>query len=66
MERLKYPNLQSLEDFCENHKNLVNLNQMREFIRHAEKNGAHIFIHRIGRRIFIDLDKFFEWTKRKV
>jgi hypothetical protein len=66
MENKKKPNLQALEKFVEENKHLLTLRQMRDIIRREKENGAHIFIHRIGRRIFIDVDKFFEWTKRKV
>lgn len=62
----KRPNLQSLNEFVESNKDLVKLGSMRDWIFHREKNGADMWIRRIGRRIFIDVDKFFEWTKRKI
>ena len=56
--------LQSLEHFCEAHKDLVTIKQMRNYI--YRDPDADMWVRRIGRRIFVDVDKFFEWTMRKL
>ena len=60
------PNLQALAEFVNNHPKLVTLRQMRRIVSNSPQNGAELFLRRVNRRIFIDVDKFFEWTKRKV
>jgi len=55
----------SLEEFAAEHYKIANLEQLRRFIRNEHKNGASMWVRRVGRRIFVDVDKFFEWTKRK-
>ena len=60
------PNLQALAEFVNNHPKLVTLRQMRRIVSNSPQNGAELFLRRVNRRIFIDGDKFFEWTKRKV
>ena len=64
-KKTEIPNLMSLEEFIKAHSSLVEMQQMRRIILNERKNGAVTFIHRIGRRIFINVDKFFEWTQRK-
>jgi len=36
---------------------------LRHLIFHAEKNGFSKCIVRVGRRILIDEDKFFDWAR---
>lgn len=36
---------------------------LRNIVFNENYNGAKIFIKRIGRRIFIDEEKFFEWAR---
>lgn len=36
---------------------------LRHLIFHAEKNGFHKCIRRIGRRVLIDEDRYFEWVE---
>lgn len=62
----KRPELQSLKDFVKTHAALVTMGAMRDWIYYSAQNGASMWIHRVGRRIFIDVDKFFQWTKRKI
>lgn len=67
MKTVKEPNLQSLEEFVQTHPKLVTMRQMRRMVANiAHNNGADMWIRRIGRRIFVDVDKFFEWTMRKL
>lgn len=61
----KIPEIQSLKDFVLTYPHLVTQNQMRNYIARRKKNGADVWIHRIGRRMFINVENFFEWTKRK-
>lgn len=65
-EMTKKPNLQPLAQFVEENKNLVTMSAMRKWILNADTNGADMWIHRLGKNIAVDVDKFFEWTKRKV
>lgn len=59
---MKEHKLLTLSEFCNTYK-LVSYRQMQRFIKDAEKNGAKIWLRRVGKKIFIDVDKFFEWTK---
>jgi len=36
---------------------------LRHLIFHAEKNGFHKVIKRVGRRVLIDEDAFFVWME---
>lgn len=62
---VKKPNLKSLKEFVEIHEDIVTMSAMRDWIFKAKDSGANMWIRRLGRRIFIDVDKFFEWTERK-
>lgn len=43
----------------------ITLGMLRKLIFHAEYNGFNKVIVRIGRRVLIDIDAFFEWLKEK-
>lgn len=65
-EMTKTPNIVRLATFVDQHKDLVTTASMRTWIKKRMNNGADCWIVRLGNRIFVDVDKFFEWTKRKV
>jgi len=50
--------------FLEDNKGIVTERQMRRFIL-QKREGIDMWLHYVGRYIFVDVDKFFEWTKRK-
>lgn len=56
----KKPNLQPLAEFVEENKNIVTMSAMRKWILNEETNGASIWVHRIGKNIAVDVDKFFQ------
>jgi hypothetical protein len=62
----KKPDLQSLKDFIKNNPQLkLKLPTIRGWIRCPQDSGAHTWVRRVGRLIFVDVEKFFEWTRRK-
>ncbi len=66
MKKTQEPNLVALEEFVNTHPKMVTMRQMRRTIKNAQFNKADIWIRRVNRRIFVDVDQFFEWMKRKV
>jgi hypothetical protein len=66
IKKTQEPNLMSLEEFVNTHPKLVTMRQMRRTINNAQSNQADMWIRRINRRIFVDVDEFFEWMKRKL
>lgn len=63
MKNTEVPQLMSLKEFVKAFPHLVDINQMRNYIAHKEKNKASMWVRKIGRRLFVDVDQFFKWTK---
>jgi len=61
---MKESKLLTLKEFCSKYK-LMGYRQMQRYIQQADANGAAMWIRRVGRKIYVDVDQFFEWTKRK-
>lgn len=57
------PNLSTVSKFVENNPDFATTGGMRHLIFHSKSNGLDKYkvIKRIGRRILIDSDCFFEW-----
>jgi len=64
MKKTQKPNLLSLKDFLDANADIVTERQMRRFIQEKRK-GIESWLRYVGKRIFVDVDQFFEWIKLK-
>ena len=64
MKKTEKPNLLSLKDFLDSNLGIVTERQMRRFIQQKRK-GIEMWLRYVGNRVYIDVEQFFEWTKRK-
>lgn len=53
--------LRTVQQFCQEHPAFT-LGGMRWLLFHRQNNGLDRAIVRVGRRVLIDVDKFFEWV----
>lgn len=53
--------LRTVDQFCEEHFAFTR-GGMRWLLFHRKHNGLDKAVVRIGRKLLIDLDKFFEWV----
>ena len=56
-------NLLPVKKFVEKHDSFATNGGMRHLIFNKETNGFKKVIKKIGRRVLIDEDEFFEWVK---
>lgn len=54
----------SVSEWCETHV-WPKEGGLRSLIFNEKSNGFSICIRRIGRKVYIDEDKFFEWVDKK-
>lgn len=64
MEKTKGPYIVSLADFVKEYPHMVNMSQMRALVRNSKTNGSSKWIRKVGVKIFVDVEQFFEWTKK--
>ena len=58
------PNLLNVRQFATKHPAFTE-SGLRHLIFWERQNGLHVCIRRIGRRVLIDEEKFFEWVEQQ-
>ena len=56
--------LRTVQQFCQEHVAFT-IGGLRWLLFHRETNGLNKAVVKIGRRVLIDEDKFFEWVLRQ-
>ena len=56
--------LRTVQQFCQEHVAFT-IGGLRWLLFHRETNGLHQAVVKIGRRVLIDEDKFFEWVMQQ-
>ena len=56
--------LRTVQQFCQEHAAFT-IGGLRWLLFHRETNGLNKAVVKIGRRVLIDEDKFFEWVMQQ-
>lgn len=65
MRKTQTPYLLSLNDFVNQNPTMVTKEQIYNFMRRKKKNGADIWVYKVGGKIYVDVDQFFKWAKER-
>ena len=64
LPRLGQRRLRTVQQFCQEHVAFT-IGGLRWLLFHRETNGLNKAVVKIGRRVLIDEDKFFEWVMQQ-
>jgi hypothetical protein len=51
------------EQLSEKYPEAFTIRWIRAILAERDKNGVDVAIHKVGRKLFIDEEKFFEWIE---
>jgi hypothetical protein len=57
----RLPQLRTVDQFCQEHPAFTP-GAMRWLLLHRQRNGIESAVVRLGRRVFIDVERFFAWV----
>lgn len=58
------PNLIHIKDW-KNHHNVPSESMLRKLVFHEETNGFSYAVRRVGRKVYLDEEKVFEWIEQQ-
>lgn len=59
------PYLLPLKEFVSQNPMMVTMEQIYNFMRRKKKNGADIWVYKVGGKIYVDVEQFFKWAKER-